>query len=359
MERGELQLRNLHKSYGPAKALDGLSLTVGAGELVVLLGPSGCGKSTALRAVAGLEALESGSISVNSQDISRLKAAKRNMGMVFQNYSLFPHQSARENIEFGLKIRKVASSKRRERASELLELVGLQDFGDRLPHQLSGGQQQRIALARALAIEPSVLLLDEPLSALDAKVRVALREEIRRIQREVGIATLFVTHDQEEALAVADQIGVMRAGRIEQFGSPVEIYTSPATEFVADFVGRVNRIGGTVLSESVVEIPGVGQLSANTDLAPGTRVNVLIRPEQLGIRENPEGSLRITELGFMGSSFQARIAGEGELSLSVTISPEEALGIGIGIPIDLFQRGPVLLTLPSNETGFAPLAQLD
>ncbi len=358
MERGELQLRNLHKSYGAAKALDGLSLSVGAGELVVLLGPSGCGKSTALRAVAGLESLEAGSILVNSQDISRLKASKRNMGMVFQNYSLFPHQNARENIEFGLKIRKVAPASRRKRAGDLLELVGLQDFGDRLPHQLSGGQQQRVALARALAIEPAVLLLDEPLSALDAKVRVALREEIRRIQREVGIATLFVTHDQEEALAVADRIGVMRAGRIEQFGSPVEIYASPATEFVADFVGRVNRLGGTVVSASAVEIPGVGQLSAETGLGSGAPVNVLIRPEQLGIRENPEGSLRIVELGFMGSSFHARVATESGAALSVTISPEEALGLRPGICADLFQRGPVLLALPDQAT-LSPVAQLD
>jgi putative spermidine/putrescine transport system ATP-binding protein len=242
---GNLRLEGLEKFYGSTRALDGFSLNVQAGELVVLLGPSGCGKSTALRSVAGLECLDGGHVFVGDHDITQQPTAKRNMGIVFQHYSLFPHLTAAENIEFGLKIRKVSGAKRRRRSNELLELVGLGELGDRFAHQLSGGQQQRVALARALAIEPTVLLLDEPLSALDAKVRVNLREEIRRVQKEVGIATIFVTHDQEEALAIADRIGVMHQGVLKQLGSPTEIYTAPASVFVAEFVGKVNRVYGT------------------------------------------------------------------------------------------------------------------
>ena len=211
----------------------------------MLLGPSGCGKTTALRVLAGLEDADAGRIVVGGKDISAVPTNKRDMGMVFQAYSLFPHMTAAQNVAFGLRLRGMGISDRDARANEYLDLVGLAAQADRYAHQMSGGQQQRVALARALAIRPQVLLLDEPLSALDAKVRVQLRDEIRRIQLEVGITTLFVTHDQEEALAVADRVGVMRDGRIEQIDSPEVMYTRPTTSFVAEFIGLTNRLAGS------------------------------------------------------------------------------------------------------------------
>ena len=224
----EVRLEGLSRHYGPVVALDHLDLTLQPGELIALLGPSGCGKTTTLRLLAGLEDADTGRVIVGGKDITRVSAAKRDMGMVFQAYSLFPHMTVRQNVAFGLRLRKVSSAQRDKRAIEMLDLVGLSAQADRYPHQLSGGQQQRVALARALAIEPQVLLLDEPLSALDAKVRAQLRDEIRRIQLEVGITTLFVTHDQEEALAIADRVGVMKDGRLEQLAPPTEVYSRPA-----------------------------------------------------------------------------------------------------------------------------------
>ncbi len=238
----DVTLRDLHRHYGEMRALDGLTLELTPGELVVLLGPSGCGKTTALRILAGLDTATSGSVLVGGRDITGVPANKRDMGMVFQAYSLFPHLTVADNVAFGLKLRGVDKTSRLKRAGEMLELVGLSQHRDKYANQLSGGQQQRVALARALAIEPSVLLLDEPLSALDAKVRVQLRDEIRRIQLDVGTTTLFVTHDQEEALAVADRVGVMSAGRLEQLAPPTELYSRPATRFVAEFVGLSNRL---------------------------------------------------------------------------------------------------------------------
>ncbi len=221
-------MEGLRREYGPVVALDGLDLTIGPGELIALLGPSGCGKTTTLRLLAGLEDADAGQITVAGRDMTHLPANKRDMGMVFQAYSLFPHMTVQQNVAFGLRLRREHGAKRDQRAIEMLELVGLSTQADRYPHQISGGQQQRVALARALAIEPQVLLLDEPLSALDAKVRAQLRDQIRRIQLEVGITTLFVTHDQEEALAIADRVGVMREGRIEQLAPPTEVYSRPA-----------------------------------------------------------------------------------------------------------------------------------
>jgi putative spermidine/putrescine transport system ATP-binding protein len=242
----EVRLEQLTRTYGTVVALDGLNLTIEPGELVALLGPSGCGKTTALRLLAGLEDADAGRVVVAGKDLTRLSANKRNIGMVFQAYSLFPHMTALQNVAFGLRLRHVSSAERKKVASETLELVGLSAQSHRYAHQMSGGQQQRVALARALAIKPEVLLLDEPLSALDAKVRAQLRDEIRRVQLEVGTTTLFVTHDQEEALAIADRVGVMRAGQLEQLGSPSEVYGRPQTAFVAEFVGLSNRLAADV-----------------------------------------------------------------------------------------------------------------
>src|SRR3954468_17161852 len=251
-----LELQDLHRDFGTVKALNGIDISLGEGEFLSLLGPSGCGKTTALRLVAGFDRPDQGRIVVEGKDMTSVPPNKRDMGMVFQAYSLFPNMTARQNVEFGLRIRGRDKSDRSKRVDDLLELVGLDHAGDRYPHQLSGGMQQRVALARALAIEPRVLLLDEPLSALDAKVRVQLREEIRRIQLELGITTLYVTHDQEEALAISDHIAVMYGGVIEQMGTPSEMYTAPATPFVAEFIGTTNRLEGTVVGDGVVEYAG-------------------------------------------------------------------------------------------------------
>jgi putative spermidine/putrescine transport system ATP-binding protein len=289
-ERSTLELRALTRSYGSVRALDGLDLALAPGELVALLGPSGCGKTTALRIVAGFETPDSGSVGLGGTDITRLSAARRDMGMVFQSYSLFPHLSAGDNVAFGPRLRKVSASARKARAAELLELVGMAGLENRYPHQLSGGQQQRVALARALAVEPKVLLLDEPLSALDAKVRLQLREEIRRVQLELGITTLFVTHDQEEALSMADRVAVMRAGQLEQCAAPAELYDRPATAFVAEFVGTMNHLPGVMADGATVEVAGTRLPVDGGHPIPGTKVKVLLRPEAVEVRAAAEGT---------------------------------------------------------------------
>jgi putative spermidine/putrescine transport system ATP-binding protein len=299
-----VHLNGLRRSFGPVAALDGLELSIEPGELVALLGPSGCGKTTALRALAGLEDVDSGRILVGDRDITGLPANRRDMGMVFQAYSLFPHLDALRNVEFGMRLR--GRRKAAGRARDMLDLVGIGAFADRFPQQLSGGQQQRVALARALAIEPRVLLLDEPLSALDAKVRVQLRDEIRRIQTEVGTTTLFVTHDQEEALAVADRVGVMRAGRIEQLASPAEIYLRPGTAFVADFVGLSNRLPGTVTG-GTVEVLGT-RLPLIDAAAAGPSVTALVRPEAIDVTPDAGGTGRVLTSSFLGPTSRVTVA---------------------------------------------------
>jgi putative spermidine/putrescine transport system ATP-binding protein len=277
-----LSFQGIRKTFGPTVALEHFDLDVRDGELISLLGPSGCGKTTALRIAAGFEFADTGSVTVGGTDISRLAAHKRNMGMVFQSYSLFPNLTVAGNVEFGLRTRKLPKLDRRARVSEALELVQLTALADRYPHQLSGGQQQRVALARALAVRPQVLLLDEPLSALDAKVRLTLRDEIRRIQTELGTTTLFVTHDQEEALGISDRIGVMSNGRLEQLGTPTEVYRNPANPFVARFVGSMNELPATVVDSGAVQIAGT-VVRTSTTLPTGTQVALLARPEDLSL----------------------------------------------------------------------------
>ncbi|MBB5867954.1 putative spermidine/putrescine transport system ATP-binding protein [Allocatelliglobosispora scoriae] len=296
-----VEFRALRRTFGTTVALDGLDLTVEPGELMALLGPSGCGKTTALRMVAGFDHPDAGQVLVDGTDIVNVPANRRDAGMVFQSYSLFPNLSARDNVAFGLRIRKVPSHARRTRADELLELVGLPTQGNRFPHQLSGGQQQRVALARALALRPRVLLLDEPLSALDAQVRLTLREEISRLQKELGITTIFVTHDQEEALSIADRVAVLRDGRLEQCDTPVDLYRSPATAFVAGFVGTMNRIPGHLTGDGAVTV--VGQRLPVTGTAPaGPEVDVLVRPEDLRVSADDDGDARVVTASFLGAT---------------------------------------------------------
>ncbi len=280
-----LVFAGVRKTFGSTIALESLDLQLAPGEFVSLLGPSGCGKTTALRVAAGFEKPDLGAVSVNDRDITHLPAHKRNMGMVFQSYSLFPNLTVHDNVEFGMRTRKVESAERKRRANEVLELVQLGPLADRFPHQLSGGQQQRVALARALAVRPEVLLLDEPLSALDAKVRGSLRDEIRRLQLSLGITTLFVTHDQEEALAISDRVGVMSNGRLEQLGSPRDVYRQPSSAFVARFVGSMNELPATVSDTHTAVVSGVTiPIAANpgaAGVANGAAVRLLIRPEDM------------------------------------------------------------------------------
>ena len=293
-----VELNDLTRVYGQVKALDGLTLHIEPGELVALLGPSGCGKTTALRILAGLDTATSGTVRVGGRDISNVPANKRDMGMVFQAYSLFPHLTVLDNVAFGLKMRGKAKAQRLSRAAEMLEMVGLSEHRHKYAGELSGGQQQRVALARALAIQPRVLLLDEPLSALDAKVRTQLRDEIRRVQLEVGTTTLFVTHDQEEALAVADRVGVMSQGRLEQLAPPAEVYAHPATPFVAEFVGLNNKVPGEV-SGGRVQLLGTSVPVLPGSVASG-RGLAMVRPESVTVTPDPAGGATVSSVAFLG-----------------------------------------------------------
>ena len=352
----EVRMESLSRHYGPDVALDRLDLTVHPGELVALLGPSGCGKTTTLRLLAGLEDTDSGRIFVGGKEITHVSASKRDMGMVFQAYSLFPHMTARQNVAFGLRLRRVGAAQRDKRAMEMLDLVGLSTQADRYPHQVSGGQQQRIALARALAIEPQVLLLDEPLSALDAKVRAQLRDQIRRIQLEVGITTLFVTHDQEEALAIADRVGVMKDGRLEQLASPTEVYSRPATPFVAEFVGLTNRLPGEVRDGKVTvrgcTLPLVEAATANG------QVMALVRPEAVTLASravSESGPLTGTVIAvtFLGATSRVTVD-LGDTTLMAQLPTSDAAELPAGSRVALTIRpDPVLVSADAEPSAAA------
>jgi putative spermidine/putrescine transport system ATP-binding protein len=350
-----LELQNLHRDFGTVKALDGIEIALGEGEFLSLLGPSGCGKTTALRLVAGFDRPDAGRIVVDGKDITNVGPNKRDMGMVFQAYSLFPNMTARQNVEYGLKIRGKEKTDRRKRVQDLLELVGLGHAAERYPHQLSGGMQQRVALARALAIEPRVLLLDEPLSALDAKVRVQLREEIRRIQLELGITTLYVTHDQEEALSVSDHVAVMYGGRIEQMGSPAEMYSTPATPFVAEFIGTMNRLEGTVVDGGVQHGSTTLRIDEAQNRTRGERVLVLVRPETVEVeRANGGGGVNtlvgdVVTQTFLGPVTRLKILGEG-VDVIADVPTQKALSLPVGTRVAavLPAEGARLLTLKED-----------
>jgi putative spermidine/putrescine transport system ATP-binding protein len=343
-DRTTVEFRDVHRVFGTMAALTGLSLRIEPGELLALLGPSGCGKTTALRLLAGFDQPTSGAVLVDGRDVSRLPANKRDMGMVFQSYSLFPTMTALDNVAFGLRLRKQSGSVRRKRAGDLLELVGLSEHAKKFPHQLSGGQQQRVALARALALSPRVLLLDEPLSALDAKVREQLRDEIRRIQLELGVTTVFVTHDQEEALSMADRVGVMRAGRLEQCAAPAELYDRPATPFVAEFVGTMNRLEALVEAGSRVRV-GTQLLPADGVLLPaGTAVTILVRPEAIVVRPDDSGDAVVVVATFRGSSTRLRLRRDDGVELLGDVPSHRTgeLALGMRVSLSLLDR-PVLI----------------
>ncbi len=311
-----LALENVTRRFGQVTAVDDITLTVEQGEFLTLLGPSGCGKTTILRMIAGFEVPTAGNILLDGDDITNRPASKRPMGMVFQSYALFPHMSAAQNIAFGLTIKHTAKDEIQRHVAELLELVGLGDKGKSYPHQLSGGQQQRVALARALAVEPKVLLLDEPLSALDAKVRVSLRNEIRRIQQQLKMTAIYVTHDQEEALAISDRIAVMARGHIEQLGQPEDIYSNPQSVFAATFVGNSNQFRGilTSASEGLCQAGAFTlHLSPQTTMRNSDAIMVIVRPEEMTIHEAGQAVAPGLDATMNGTGTSNEITGEIEL----------------------------------------------
>jgi putative spermidine/putrescine transport system ATP-binding protein len=324
-----VELDRLSRVFGGTRALDGFSLSIARGEFVALLGPSGCGKTTALRVLAGFEKVDSGRVIVNGSDLSDVAAQKRDMGMVFQSYSLFPNMDALNNVAYGLRMRHQKAHQRRAKAGELLELVGLGDQAAKYPHQMSGGQQQRVALARALAIEPQVLLLDEPLSALDAKVRAELRDEIRALQQRLAITTVFVTHDQEEALSMADRVCVMSLGRNEQTATPAVLYARPATPFVAEFVGISSRIRVQRSGDDVVIFGQKCRVRGEERLSLETELDALLRPEDVTIDIDPGGAGFVTHKSFLGATTRLVVQVQ-HVSLRVDVRSDFAADIELG-----------------------------
>lgn len=371
-----LELEDITKYFGRVTAVDHITLSVEQGEFLTLLGPSGCGKTTILRMVAGFETPSEGNILLDGDDITNRPASKRPMGMVFQSYALFPHMTAEQNIAFGLTIKKLPKEQIRQRCAELLELVGLSEMGRRYAHQMSGGQQQRIALARALAVEPKVLLLDEPLSALDAKVRVSLRNEIRRIQQQLKMTAIYVTHDQEEALAISDRIAVMAKGQIEQLAHPEEIYSNPRTVFAATFVGTSNQFKG-VLESAAEGLCRTGKTLLHVPSVPnmhdGDQVLVVVRPEEMTIKpqdkdetgndsENGVGNhiTGVIELRtFLGPFTRFHVHVNDETTLTADIPSQQARNyfvaqnVGLSFPPEACQ----VLPLDAREVELEKLAE--
>jgi iron(III) transport system ATP-binding protein len=341
MQDPSLELRHIRKTFGGFVALQDINLRIGKGELVCFLGPSGCGKTTLLRIIAGLEVQTSGELFHAGRDISRLPPADRDYGIVFQSYALFPNLTVADNVAYGLVNRRIARRDIAQRVTELLKLVGLPGSEGKYPGQLSGGQQQRIALARALATSPGLLLLDEPLSALDAIERVRLRSEIRALQQKLGVTTVMVTHDQEEALAVADRIVVMNHGSIEQVGSPLEVYREPASPFVADFVGKVNVLPAQV-RDGMLQL---GELRIPCD-GPAREARVYLRPEDVLARPIADGDPHVFEgniekIEFLGSYCHVHVAapavqpGKLTVYLSLNYLSEASLCVGSSLRLKL------------------------
>ncbi len=329
----EIQLLDLEKRFREVRAVDGVSLEIGSGEFFSLLGPSGCGKTTTLRMIGGFELPTGGSILLRGRDVTNDPPDKRPVNMVFQNYALFPHLDVGDNVAFGLKRRKVPKDETARRVGEALELVHLTGYERRKPNQLSGGQQQRVALARALVNRPNVLLLDEPLGALDLKLRRQLQVELKRIQTEVGITFVYVTHDQEEALTMSDRIAVMQAGKVEQLGTPEQLYERPTTRFVADFIGSTNLLRGRVEGDGRVRLTS-GDMArvAHDGLPGGTEIEISIRPEAIDlVPASAEGAIAATveQVAYLGSTISYRLRTAGGLDLTVQ-SPKTGVRLPVG-----------------------------
>ena len=338
----KVELRNVTKRFNDVIAADNVNLTINDGEFFTFLGPSGCGKTTSMRMIAGLEYPTSGEIFYDDKDVTQLPSYKRNTGMVFQNYALWPHMKVAENVAYGLGIRKVQKEEIKKRVDDILELVGLTGMGERFPNQLSGGQQQRVALARVLIIEPDILLLDEPLSNLDAKLRVEMREEIKDIQRKLGITTIYVTHDQEEAMAVSDKVAIQNHGKIMQVGTPQEVYNKPDNLFIATFIGKGALLEGKVVSTGDLVSVDIGEAvldgvnTGNTSLEVGYRAACVLRPENLSfeIPSEPYNTLdgQVEGRAFVGAVSEGKFR-IGDESLMIDASPEREYESGSTVKV--------------------------
>jgi putative spermidine/putrescine transport system ATP-binding protein len=334
----DLEILNISKSFNHTVVLNALNLDIYKGELCCLLGPSGCGKTTLLKIINGLLNPDSGSVILNGGDITSLSCQKRDLGMVFQNYALFPHMDVSNNVAYGLRRRHIPKNEISQKVNNALSLVRLSGYGNRRIHELSGGQQQRVALARALVIEPRVLLLDEPLSNLDARLRADMRDEIKRIQKQLGITTIYVTHDQEEAMSIADRIVVMNEGNIEQTGTPFEIYEYPASEFVAGFVGNINLLSGEIFHQTLVLFGSSFKIPEDNMLNDGN-VTCAIRPERINITDSDEAEITgiIVRTAYFGSSirYDVQITTQSESTLIVQLPVStEAYDIGDTVGIE-------------------------
>jgi len=342
------------KRFGEVVAVDDVSAGIEDGEFFALLGPSGCGKTTLLRIVAGFELPDSGKIYFGGREMTNVPPNKRGTGMVFQNYALWPHMTVRENIEFGLKMRKMSNDERAKRVAHVVELLRLGGLEARSPLQLSGGQQQRVAVARALAIEPQILLMDEPLSNLDAKLRIETRTELKKIQRELGITVIYVTHDQEEAMSIADRIGIMNRGQLLQVGSPRETYLFPRSLFVADFIGQATWVQGSVSSKeefvSVTTPVGKirGKFAPGTDVDIGGKVIAVVRPEHLSLRQMDQANeirVKVSALSYLGSV--TRVFGQST-GLNLIADAEADASLSVGQDLALYFRPKDTLILASE-----------
>ena len=332
MNEDFLRIENLSKRFGATLAVDGVTLHIGRGEFFSLLGPSGCGKTTLLRMIGGFTLPDTGTIALDGQDVTTLPPNKRATNMVFQSYAIFPHLNVRDNIAYGLRSERLSAAERERRVAEALAMIKLETYGERRAHQLSGGERQRVALARALVKRPKVLLLDEPLGALDKRLREAMQIELRQIQREVGISFIFVTHDQEEALSMSDRIAVMENGRVLQVADPKTLYEQPNARGVADFVGTVNFFPGKIIAvtgDSVVVETALGRMTLRrrTNLAAGARVTIAIRPENLILsREAAAVSGRIAAVSYLGDRRQFQVSINGA---TVIVAAPNSAAFGI------------------------------
>ena len=345
-----VEVDSIDKSFGPTRVLEGCSLGIDRGEVVTLLGPSGCGKTTLLRCIAGFHIPEQGRIVIGGRDMTLVPPHRRDVGMIFQSYALFPHLDVRRNVAYGLSVRKVGRRETERRVAAALELVSLGELAGRYPSQLSGGQQQRVAIARVLVLEPTVLLLDEPFNALDAKLRYAMQIELRKLVKTLGITTIFVTHDQSEALTLSDRVAVLREGEIEQIAAPLRIYDTPASDYVADFIGSANAVAGEARAGRLEIAPGVAL--ATPMEGPGVAI---VRPENLRVEpiEDDAGPGWRGRIGFvraLGATVEYEIevpGGEAVKALALRLASDEVLGVGQAVRISIRDPGACPVLRPS------------